>query len=386
MSRHANLPFSNIAVNSGDTFNDGSTPFTDLSALNDGTIAFTKEDGSSVTAAEIAADPNLRFHVVKVHKVGTTVTFDKTLNSIQAKKIRSITVSPIAAGQNQIVEVSATSLTCNTDYLLKVVINAPYYFTEYGYQPKFKTYNLNSGCCAPCEGCGDSDCKEFWISFKDSINADQDELVTATLVDGDGELLNDAAVRALGDGICPLMRLEFSPSALRTFCDIPDVYAYPNCVNVDVVGLGGFSCNSTITTVQEMCCKQFSGIDVAERQFASEGYTGGGIFRRADSGARMGTSKLDVDKTASYAAISIEWDGVTEEGFQVYQNPAQHTFWISSAEELDAGADLVTFLDAAFGTAIGDVDLTQTCPSVTEFNVKAPYVAAIAQQVIDDQA
>lgn len=371
MSRHANLPFSNIAINNGDTFNDGSTPFTDLSALNDGVVTFVRENGSSVTAAEIAADPNLRFHIVKVHKNGTTVTFDKTLNSIQANKIRSIAVSPIADGQNQVVEVTATSLTCNTDYLLKVIINAPYYFTEYGYQPKFKTYNLNSGCCAPCEGCGESDCKDFWISFKDSINADEDELVTATLHNSEGDALTDEQVQALGDGVCPSLRLTFAPDALRSFCDIPDVYAYPNCVNVDVVGIGGFSCNSTIETIQEMCCAQFVGTDVAERQFASEGYTGGGIFRRSGNGVRMGTStsKVDVDKAKSYAAISIEWDGVTEEGFQVYQNPAQHTFWLSEDEIADAAVALITYLDAAFGTTIGDLDLEVTCPATHTFNV-----------------
>ena len=113
MSRHANLPFSNIAVNVGDVFNDGSTPFTNLSALNDGVIAFINEDGSSVTAAEIAANPNLRFHIVKVHKNGTKVTFDKTLNSIQSKKIRSIAVSAAATGRDQVVQVSANNLTCN---------------------------------------------------------------------------------------------------------------------------------------------------------------------------------------------------------------------------------------------------------------------------------
>ena len=379
MSRHANLPFSVITVNTGDVFNNGSTPFTDLSALADNTIAFVKEDGTSVTAAALAADPNIRFKIVKVQKSGSKTWFDTSLNSIKRGKVRSIGVLPISTGRNQVVNVEATSLSCNSDYLLKFVLNAPNLYPEFGFQPRYESVSLNSGCCAPCEGCGESDCKEFWISYKDAINAWEGLQVTATLKAPTAkgvadDALSDTEVRALED-ICPVLQLSFSPDDVATWCDIPDIYAYPNGVSVDVVGVAGFECNTTITTIQEMCFEQTTGTDLGERQFASEGYAGGGIFRRASSGARMGTSqsKVDVVKADNYVLISIEWDGVTEQGFQVYQNPGLTHIAINE-NELAGGSDgaaLIAYLDTAFGIDIAGLTLSAACSSAVEFTPAA---------------
>lgn len=375
MSRHANLPHSVITINADDTFNNGSVGFTDVSTLADGVVAFVTPQGVSLSAAQLAAAKE--FEILKVQKTGSTVTgFQRTLNPIRKSSIRSITLVPESTGLDQVVNVSASSLTCNTDYLIKLGITNIANFTEGGQKPMSKVYAMNSGCCEACEGCGEADCHEFWIEFKDVINADTDGLVTAELlapdaVAVDDVAINDEAVRALGDGVCPVLRLTILTPALQDFCGIPDVYGYPNVATATVTALGGFECSSTVTVIQDACFPRTSGYDVAEQQFAAEGFYQGSIVRRAVNGERFqSTSQVEATKTASYLALTIEWDGTTESGFTQYQDPGATTIYIDSTlfGVGEPGTLLMTYLDAAFGSSFTGVTKTADCSTTVEFN------------------
>lgn len=375
MSRHANLPHSIITINEANTFNNASVGFTDVSTLADGVVAFVTPQGVGLSAAALATAKT--FEILKVQKTGSTVTgFQRTLNPIIKSSVRSITLTPVSTGLDQIVNVSATNLTCNEDYLIKLLITNPANFTETGAKPLAHTYALNSGCCDTCEGCGEADCHEFWIDFKDLINADEAALVTAellapTAVAIDDEAIDDTAVRALGDGVCPVLRLTINTGAIADFCGIPDVYGYPNVATAEVIALGAFQCSSTVTVMQDACAVRHLGTDVAEQQFKYEGFYQGSIVRRAVGGERFqGASQVDVDKAATYVAITFEWDGVTESGFGVYQDPGATTIYVDSTlfGVGEPGTLLLAYLDTAFGSSFTGTTEADDCSDVIEFN------------------
>lgn len=376
MSRHANLPHSVITITASDTFNNGGTPVTDVSTLNDGTVIFVTPKGASLAAASLATAKE--FEILKVQKnaAGTVTGFQRTLRPILKDSVRSIVMVPVSTGQNQVVNVVNSSLTCDTDYLLKVALVNAGKYTEFGFMGQNKLYSLNSGCCAPCEGCGEGDCKTFYIALKDAINADPDGLLVATLkapdaAAADDDALTDEEVAALEDGVCPTLQLEIIPGAVASFCDIPDVYDYPNFVTATVSGLGGFECNSTITTVQNACPARTTGTDVREQQFKFEGFYQGSIVRRADRGERFQSSgQADADASANYVAFTFEWDGVTESGFTQYQDPGATTIYVDV--ELfgvgEPGTLLAAYLDTAFGSSFTGVTKTAACSTSVEVN------------------
>lgn len=376
MSRHANLPHSVITINATDTFNNGSVAFTDVSTLADGVVTFVTPQGASLSAAQLAAAKE--FEILKVQKnaAGTVTGFQRTLRPITRTSVRSITMVPVSTGRNQVVNVSNSSLSCNTDYLLKVALVNAGKYTEFGFNGQNKLYSLNSGCCAPCEGCGEGDCQQFYIDLQDAINADPDGLISATLKAPDAaavsdDALTDEEVLALGSGVCPVLQLEILPGAVASFCDIPDVYDYPNFVTATVSGLGGFECDSTITVMQNACPARTTGTDVREQQFKFEGFYQGSIVRRADRGERFqAAGQADADPAINYVAFTIEWDGVTESGFQTYQDPGATTIYVDVAlfDGGEPGTLLAAYLDTAFGSSFTGVTKTAACSTTVEVN------------------
>lgn len=376
MSRHANLPQSVITINATDTFNNGSVAFTDVSTLANGTVAFVTPQGASLSAAQLATAKE--FEILKVQKnaAGAVTGFQRTLRPITKSSVRSIVMVPVSTGRNQVVNVVNSSLTCDTDYLLKVALVNPGKYTEFGFNGQNKLYSLNSGCCAPCEGCGEGDCKTFYIALKDAINNDPDGLITATLKDPEAsdvgdDALTDEEVAALGDGVCPTLQLEIIPGAVAAFCDIPDVYDYPNFVVATVSALGGFECNSTVTVIQEACPARTTGTDVREQQFKFEGFYQGSIVRRAVRGERFqSTGQADADADVNYVAFTFEWDGTTESGFSTYQDPGATTIYVdvSLFDGGEPGTLLAAYLDTAFGSSFTGVTKTAACSTTVEVN------------------
>ena len=280
--------------------------------------------------------------------------------TIKKSLIKNIVLTPVSTGQNQVVNISASTLSCNKEYLIKLNLTNPANFTENGYNREGKIYSLNSGCCAPCEGCGEGDCKAFWIEFKDMINADADGLVVATLKDPDAagvadDALTDEEVGLLGDGVCPVLQLELIAPAIRTFCNIPDVYAYPNFITADVSLVADFECVGTATTIQDACAVQTYGNDVRHEQYVAAGWHQGHPTRRSNSGAELfhqETPAVDATATANYVAITFEMDSVTDSGDSYFSNNTALTIYVDATlfDGGEPGTLLLAYLDTAFAT------------------------------------
>lgn len=373
MSRH-NIPTSILTITATDTFNNVSSPVADVSALNDGTLIFVNPLGrAGLSAAQLLAAKE--FEILKVQKSGSTVTgFQSTLNPIPKAGLRKITVAPVSTGRDQYVNVEASTLTCDTDYMIKLQLDSPAFYTENGQKPPVKTYAINSGCCAPCEGCGEGDCKAFWKELRALINADEDNLVTAYLKDPDAKGvgdpdLNDAAVNDLAEGVCPVLQLKTNLQSIAAFCSFPDVYGYPNMVTAVVTALGGFECSSTVTTIQDACHVRHLGVDVREQQAKYEAFYQGSIVRRADRGeAFQGAgSGVDADATASYVAITFDWDTEYSNGMSQYQDPGQTTIYVDATlfDGGEPGTLLLAYLDTAFDTSgfFAGLTISDVCSS-----------------------
>lgn len=360
MNRHANLPNGVITINSDDTFNNGAVGVTDVSTLNDGVVIFVTPGGASLSAAQLLAASEFKIQKVQKNAAGTVIGFQENPLVVKKSLIKNIVLTPVSTGLNQVVNISTSSLSCNTEYLIKLQMSNPAFFVENGYNLQTKIYSLNSGCCAPCEGCGEGDCKEFWKEFRSMINADEDGILTAYLKDPeasavDDDDLDDEAVDGLAEGVCPVLQLEISAPALRTFCGIPDVYSYPNFVTADVSLVAGFECVGTATTIQDACPVQIYGLDVAQEQFKAAGIHQGYPVRRSNRGAPLfaqETEAVDAVKTATYAAITFEMDSVTESGDGYFSNPTSFTIYVDSTlfDGGEPGTLLLAYLDTAFAT------------------------------------
>lgn len=102
---------------------------------------------------------------------------------IDLKDVQSASKECFAARQPEIWKLSWERTDCNEEYQVKIQADSVEIMESLGYNFLEKTFTYKTDCCKECEGgCGDGDCSQVAENLAEVINADPDQLFTATLV------------------------------------------------------------------------------------------------------------------------------------------------------------------------------------------------------------
>lgn len=101
---------------------------------------------------------------------------------IQVRNATAWTARAYLSPLPKIIDVSNFSAKCNTDYALKVEFRNQKNYMLNGYNALTKTFTFHTGCCdeTDCASCPEGDCIELALGLAAAINADVDDLSTAS--------------------------------------------------------------------------------------------------------------------------------------------------------------------------------------------------------------
>lgn len=93
------------------------------------------------------------------------------------------TTAAYNAAVDKKITVSPGAVSCETEYMLKIRFEGEAIAKSYGYNDLVKTFSFTTGCCDDCStDCPTGDCDELTAGLMAAINADTDNLLTATVV------------------------------------------------------------------------------------------------------------------------------------------------------------------------------------------------------------
>lgn len=149
---------------------------------------FNYHTGLSVDATSLAGEVKDVYISVGLNKLGSGggATLEDINRSagqmIQARNAKSYTIEGYLAAVPKIVSVDGiSSARCESTYTIKVEFKNSKVFALNGFNQFTKTYPFTTGCCADqCSDCGSSDVAALMIGLAAVINADLDQLVTAS--------------------------------------------------------------------------------------------------------------------------------------------------------------------------------------------------------------
>lgn len=114
----------------------------------------------------------------------------------------------------------------------------------------------------------------------------------------------------------------------------------------------GFSCSGTITTTQAPAYDQGLGYDIAQMEYLSAGYNGGGVYRQsALNGFMLGPEATVSSATAKYVIITLTYDFQSVGGFGEYLNNIETVIAIpcgDAATLVTSTTGIADILDAIF--------------------------------------
>ncbi len=142
-------------------------------AIPDG--SFSVLDGSTTTtAATIGATTNF-FHFA-LGTAGNTVVSD----SFPSATSRTSSVAAYAAALDKQINIEIGSVSCETEYMLKIRFEGEAIAKSYGYNDLIKTFSYTTECCDPCStACPSGSCLDLMWGLAVNVNDDEENLITA---------------------------------------------------------------------------------------------------------------------------------------------------------------------------------------------------------------
>lgn len=131
--------------------------------------AFTSESGKVIVAMGYDSTGN-----------GTVDTVIKSL-PIDISRIVKLDKQPYICPKNPIKRFTWTTTDCDTEYCLKFSTESVQISEYLGFNVLDKTFSVTTDCCEDgCDTCGGGSCSALATLLVDAINADKDEIFTAT--------------------------------------------------------------------------------------------------------------------------------------------------------------------------------------------------------------
>lgn len=252
---------------------------------------FNADTNIALPATATIANANRFYFAVGIDTTGGgTVTDILKSRVIDGAHILNADVECPAAKVSQVWDITGFTAKCDTEYQVKVrfkSVSAAQNF--YGYEDERKTFSYVTSCCGDGCACPDGDCFEVASGIRDAINNQNDDRLTAIVVeyvtsestpganDGPGTLLADAdvaAFKAANPGVCPGIRITASDSASCDTCGPPTEPWYPEGLRIDVGLAAGFDCNGTAAEVTALGFSEGTGCFVRHLEVLANGDNG----------------------------------------------------------------------------------------------------------------
>lgn len=230
------------------------------------------DGGVNTTVANISAATADFFHFA-LGTAGDTVVSDSFPSAVS----RSASVAAYQAAVDKSISIDLGSVSCETEYMLKIRFEGEAIAKAYGYNDLIKTFSYTTDCCDPCStACPSGSCLDLAWGLFNSVNADEEGLVNAmifstladagtiTLPSGGGFITDqadyDAYVAYVNSAplteaqVCDDLSfgLEGNTSNPRALvCGQDPMSLSQTVVDFHVGLLGGFECNGSSQTVQQ---------------------------------------------------------------------------------------------------------------------------------------
>ena len=89
-------------------------------------------------------------------------------------------VAAYTAAVDKGIQISIGSVSCETEYMLKIRFEGEAIAKSYGYNDLIKTFSYTTECCDPCStACPSGSCLDLMWGLFNNVNADEENLITA---------------------------------------------------------------------------------------------------------------------------------------------------------------------------------------------------------------
>lgn len=163
---------------------------------------FSAKDNTSITAATVLSEGREFYLAVGVDRDEDTVTDDvvKSSGIIQIKNISAYTARCYNAPQPQITDITGFTAKCDTEYFVKVGVKSQTAYANYGFNYPFKSFVVHTSCCeTSCGGCPEGSQSELAGLIVSTLNADTENIFTATAFAYGGSIVVGTAPTADGN-------------------------------------------------------------------------------------------------------------------------------------------------------------------------------------------
>ena len=187
------------------------------------------DGGVNTTVANISAATADFFHFA-VGTAGDTVVSD----SFPSAVTRSASVAAYQAAVDKVISIEVGSVSCETEYMLKIRFEGEAIAKAYGYNDLIKTFSYTTECCDPCStACPSGSCLDLIKGLVLNVNADEEGLVQAAGV-------SVAYAAAAGIATAPALLTEADFDAYYTYVTDPvnGITAEDVCNDL-TLGIGG---------------------------------------------------------------------------------------------------------------------------------------------------
>lgn len=178
-----------------------------------------------------------------------------------------------------------------------------------------------------------------------------------------------AAFVAANPGVCVGVRLTSNPMALQKYTGSINLqYVKDRVTDIIVSSPEGFTCNGTITTIQELQQEEGSGYDIRQQEYFAGGWNGKpGPYRTSTitGTERQGITYFAVAAT-KYNQFVLTYDQFSVGGWLEYLNNLQTILAVPCADAttLTAIATVFDLIFTQFGGMTGDVAANGDCTNV----------------------
>lgn len=200
---------------------------------------------------------------------------------IQVRNTKAITAKGYNTEAAKIVDVSGFTAMCETLYLLKIEFrNQSSYYTN-GYNACMKTFSYYTGCCAQNAACDDcvavaGNPAELANGLMLAINADPDQLVTASLLASKSNATVTAAATASGTIIVGIGTDLYSVPIVSGDTVATVATKIAAAINTATAGAtsGNYEANTTGAVINAYASKSSQATPTADITIVSAGGTG----------------------------------------------------------------------------------------------------------------
>lgn len=332
MSRNTNIPFAVIPTSGNQAV---AAAGTQLSALAAGKIGvFSARSNVALNGSSVVGPAREIFIAAGTTTNGKADIIRSAGQSIDIKNVVGYTLRCYSPSREQITDISDLDASCGSQYLVKFDMVVPDAFIQYGFNGFTKTFNAESDCCADCD-CSGGDCKQIYTALRDAINADEDGLLNAYLIDP-ADVADPAAAELSAGELtalvgCPVLRVVSVSQAIRTFCGIPNNFQKNMQFTFTTTLLDGFECAGTVTVRQTSVIEEGSGEWAAFMEYTAAGWEGS-PYRQTESGIDLNVGAGKVDKTANYVVLTISHNDKSTAGWLEYSSPLNTYIFLPCAD------------------------------------------------------